>query len=85
MTVHSGEATKANAIDRLLADQGLSRHALTVFGDQVNDLSMFEIAQRAVAVGNATEAVRSRATHIIGENERDSVAEFVAQDFGLEL
>ena len=85
LTVHSGEATKANAIDRLLADQGLSRHALVVFGDQVNDLSMFEIANRAVAVGNATEEVRTKATHIIGENERDSVAEFVAQDFGLEL
>ena len=79
LTLQAPGATKAQAIQRVLARCGLGAESLVVFGDQVNDISMFEIAGHAVAVENAIDAVKARAQEIIGSNESDSVAKFIAR------
>ncbi len=72
MEVFGPEASKANAV-RILADMaGADR--IVAYGDNVNDLPIMEVADDAVAVENAVEAVKVAADRIIGPNTRDSVA-----------
>lgn len=80
LTVHDRRATKDQAI-RILAERyGLTGSEIVVFGDQSNDLKMFQMADRAVAVSNATEELKRHAGAIIGPNETDSVAKFIQLD-----
>ena len=52
------------------------------FGDNLNDLCMFERADVKVAPANAVEEIRKAADIVIGENSDDSVAKYISQDFG---
>lgn len=70
--------SKAAAVRRL-ADM-VGADTVTVFGDNLNDLPMFEMADRAIAVANAEPSVRAAATDVIGPNTADSVARFIALD-----
>ena len=47
---------------------------MTVYGDNLNDLPMFEVADEAVAVANAMPEVIARADRVIGPNSASSVA-----------
>lgn len=55
----------------------LGAEKLTVFGDNLNDLPMFDIADTAVAVANAHDAVCEAADIRIGPNTDDSVARYI--------
>lgn len=72
-------ATKAKAIKRLQRRVGADR--LVVFGDNLNDLSMMEIADWSVAVSNAVPEVKAAADEVIGSNAGDSVARFILEDY----
>ena len=52
---------------------------LVCFGDNLNDLSMFEGADECYAVSNAHESVKQIATGIIDSNNNDGVARFLAE------
>lgn len=67
--------TKASALERLASDIGADR--LVVFGDNVNDIPMMRIADEAVAVANAVDAVKEVATAVIGDHDSDAVARFI--------
>lgn len=71
--------SKASAVSRLKADCGAGR--LVVFGDNLNDLPMFAVADVAVAVGNALPEVRAAADVVIEPNYTDAVARFIEKDF----
>ncbi len=77
LTIHDDRATKDQAIADLVDLYDLTDRELVVFGDQSNDIGMFRIADRAIAVANAVEIIRANATHRIGSNEEDSVVEFI--------
>ena len=81
LTIHDHRATKDQAIRLLIDRYGLSGSEIVVFGDQSNDLKMFQIADRAVAVANATEELKHHADIVIGSNEEDSVVKFIAEDW----
>jgi Cof subfamily protein (haloacid dehalogenase superfamily) len=68
--------SKAAAIAELALALGATR--LVVFGDNLNDLPMFVIADECYAVSNAASAVRTAATAIIGSNSEDGVARWLA-------
>jgi hypothetical protein len=70
-------ANKASAAVRRKEITGADR--LVVFGDNVNDLPMFEVADEGYAVANATGALRERATEVIGSNDEDGVARTLAR------
>lgn len=73
-------ASKDQAI-RLVCDYlGMSPADVTVFGDQINDLPMFEVAGRSVAVKNAHPEVLAQANHMTDCNDEDGVAKFIARD-----
>lgn len=73
--VFSHRASKRNALLRLKDMLGCDE--LVVFGDNLNDLSMFEIADRSYAVANALDVVKERATGTIGSCNEDGVARFL--------
>lgn len=75
---HNSEGTKAKAIQRLMTQIGAER--LVVFGDNHNDLPMFEIADEAYAVRNAVPAVKDAANGVIDSNDDDAVARWIASD-----
>lgn len=80
LTVHDARACKAHALDTLLGMLGLRPEGLTVFGDDMNDIQMFERAGRAIAVANAVDQVKKRADAIIGSNAEDSVAKYIYEE-----
>lgn len=69
-------STKAKSLLMLKEQLGFDR--LVVFGDSVNDKSMFEIADEAYAVSNAIDELKVMATDVIGSNDEDAVASFLA-------
>lgn len=73
--VFSERASKKNALIRLKAM--LECGEIVVFGDNLNDLSMFEIADRSYAVENALDAVKAQATGTIASCDEDGVARFM--------
>lgn len=70
---------KADSVKKIARRCGADR--IVVFGDNLNDISMMEIADVAVAVENARDEVKDKARVIIGPNYTDSVARFIADDF----
>lgn len=71
--------SKASAVQTLAAELGLPR--IVAFGDNLNDLPMFDVATEGVAVGNAQPQVLERADHIIASNTSPAaVARFILED-----
>ena len=68
--------SKANALMQLKNEFQSSR--LVVFGDNLNDLSMFSVADVPIAVDNALPRVKDAANIVIGDNNHDAVAQFLA-------
>lgn len=69
-------ATKAEAARKLKERYGCGR--LIVFGDSLNDIPMFEIADEAYATANANKILKAKATGIIGSNNNDGVARWLS-------
>lgn len=76
---HHPEGTKAAAITRLMQTAGAER--LVVFGDNANDVPMFEIADECYAVGNAIPELKALATGVLDHHDTDAVARFIAARF----
>lgn len=54
---------------------------VTCFGDNLNDLPMFHICDKCIAVGNAKEEVKSAANEVIDCNNADSVAFWIKKNY----
>ncbi|QIK50938.1 sugar-phosphatase [Jeotgalibaca porci] len=68
------EVDKGSGIARLCELMGFSADEVMVCGDEENDAAMFDYAGVAVAMENATEAIKSKATYITKTNDEDGVA-----------
>lgn len=79
LEIYPAGTSKAEAIEQLASLTQADE--IVVFGDNRNDLPMFEAAHRSCAVGNAVAEVKAQATHIIASNAADGVARFLAEDF----
>lgn len=79
LEVSSDLATKRHGALRLKERYGYER--FVCFGDNLNDLSMFEAADECYAVANAHEAVKRLATGVIGSNAENGVARFMESRF----
>jgi hypothetical protein len=57
---------------------GFDLEKLTVFGDNYNDIGMFALANKAVAVANAQEGVKEKADIVLPHtNDEDAVAHYL--------
>ena len=73
------EASKSNAIKQLQTMLGCEK--LIAFGDGINDIDMFQIADESYAVANAHEELKKHATAVISSNDEDGVAKWLEGNF----
>ena len=77
LEVCSSAASKKNAVIKLRKLLGAER--VISFGDNLNDIPMFEASDESYAVGNAKEEVKQAATGVIGTNADNGVVRFIAE------
>ena len=77
LEVFGENASKAHAVEFLRAYTGAER--VVCFGDNLNDLPMFDVSDIGVAVSGAVDAVKAVADHIC-DNVPDFIAEFCAEN-----
>ncbi len=70
-------ASKASAILQVKDLYGCDR--IIAFGDGINDIPMFEIADECYAVANAVDELKAIATGVIGSNNHDGVAKWLRE------
>jgi Cof subfamily protein (haloacid dehalogenase superfamily) len=79
--IHHVDASKGNAIELLRGELGASK--VLCFGDNNNDLSMFEVADESYAPSNAQPEILAAATAVIGHHDEDGIARFLRERFSL--
>lgn len=57
----------------------LGADKIVAFGDNLNDIPLFEIADECYAVSNAEDELKKIATDVIASNDEDAVAEFIQE------
>ncbi|WP_435130318.1 HAD family hydrolase [Mycoplasma sp. 6243] len=63
---------------QILADKyNIDLNKTLVFGDEDNDVSMFEVAKYSVAMGQARDEVKSKATFITNSHDEQGIANFL--------
>ena len=71
------DANKGSMLRYLCELLNIDRGAVTVFGDQANDLDMFESAGVRVAVANASDELKAAADAVTGSNDDDGVVKYI--------
>lgn len=71
------EVSKASGALEVKKMLGADR--IIAFGDNLNDIPLFEIADECYAVSEAQKELKNIATSVIGSNNEDAVAEFIAE------
>lgn len=79
LEVFASGVSKASAVEHLRELCHVDE--VTVFGDNLNDIPMMTVADRAVAVANAMPSVKAAAHEVIGPNTDDSVARYIQAHF----
>lgn len=74
-TVTRKGTSKASALRWLAAHYRLETADVAMIGDGVNDLDAFEAAGLSVAVGNASDNVKDKATVVVGDVDAGGLAE----------
>ncbi len=78
LTILHKNADKSHGIRSVSEAVGFDLGKLTVFGDNYNDIGMFELANSAVAVANAQEGVKEKADIVLPHtNDEDGVARYL--------
>ncbi|WP_010268600.1 Cof-type HAD-IIB family hydrolase [Paenibacillus senegalensis] len=72
--IMSAQVSKSNAAEQLCKEYGFSLEETIAFGDDRNDLDLFERCGYPVAMGNAIEELKVIASEITGTNDEDGVA-----------
>ena len=74
-------ATKANAVKQLAAM--LNCEKIVAFGDGINDVEMFSVADECYAVENAEDVLKAKATSIIEKHTDNGVAKWLSKNLRL--
>ncbi|MCM1004963.1 MAG: HAD family hydrolase [Prevotella sp.] len=75
LEMFSRQTSKAAAVEAIASQVGAGR--IVAFGDNVNDMPLFELADEGFAVEGAIDALKEIATDVIGSNAEDAVPEFI--------
>lgn len=70
-------ASKAIALEKLGEHFGIKREEIIAVGDGFNDLSMIEYAGLGVAMGNAKDAIKTKADYVTLTNDENGVAHVI--------
>jgi Cof subfamily protein (haloacid dehalogenase superfamily) len=66
---------KGTFVQAMAKRLGIATDAVATIGDMQNDLAMFRVSGVSIAMGNATDSVKSQATNVTASNEQDGFAE----------
>jgi HAD-superfamily hydrolase, subfamily IIB len=78
LEIYSKSASKYHAVQYLKNEYGFDR--VVCFGDNRNDLPLFEASDIRIAVGNAVEELKEKADVVIGTNIQDGVANWLKEN-----
>ena len=67
-------ASKGAALKQLAEHERIPMRDVVAIGDNLNDMSMFEVAETRIAMGNAVDPLKDLSTHITKDVEEDGVA-----------
>lgn len=67
-------ASKGAALEQLAEHYNVSMTDVVAIGDNLNDISMFEVSETRIAMGNAVDALKDLSTHITKDVEDNGVA-----------
>ncbi len=81
MECMNGTVSKGVAADKIKELLGIDR--IIAFGDNLNDLPLFEIADECYAVSNACPELKEVAAGIIDSNNNDGVVRFILNNFNI--
>ena len=82
LEIMDAKVSKGQGLKTALERRSLRPGEVLAFGDEENDLPMFEAACFSVAPSNAKENVKAAADLVIGSNAEDGVAAFLEEFFG---
>ena len=71
----NGSISKGTAATEIKKLTGADK--IIAFGDNLNDIPLFLVADECYAVSNAHEELKKLATAVIGSNDEDAGAEFI--------
>ena len=78
LTLLNKDADKAHGIESISNYKDFDLERLCVFGDNHNDLGMFELSKTSIAVANAQEEVKNKADVVLKHtNNEDGVARYL--------
>ena len=75
------QADKGTGVDGLCQALDSRWDRIVAFGDEVNDLPLFERAEYSIAVQNAAPEVLARANEVIGSNDSGAVIDYLVRHF----
>ena len=75
LEIYSDKSSKANSIKGIMHTFNFDR--LISFGDNLNDIPMFEISDECYAVKNAVQELKDLSTSVIDSNFNDGVANYL--------
>ncbi|MCA0293847.1 MAG: Cof-type HAD-IIB family hydrolase [Actinobacteria bacterium] len=76
LEIHALDGSKAHGVQRLSELVGIPY--VVAFGDNIQDIPLFELADESYAVANAVPELRAIASAVIGDNDEDAVARWLA-------
>ncbi|RTR33076.1 HAD family phosphatase [Robertmurraya yapensis] len=79
LEINGIHAQKGLALEAFTAERGISLMETMAIGDNYNDISMFQRVGRAVAMGNADDAVKSQCHFVTATNEESGVGKAILE------
>lgn len=73
--INSSGINKGTGFSKIMAKLSLTHDDIIAIGDSATDIPLFKIAKTSVALGNASEQVKSAATMVVSANAGDGVLE----------
>ncbi len=80
LTICDAKATKAEGVKTIQQNFAKETEEIVVFGDEANDIPLFEAAHRSYATANAIPALKDMATKVLGSNNENTVVDFLTQE-----
>ena len=71
-------ATKERAIIEVCSVCKIKTEEIIAFGDDYADIGMLKLCGKGIAMGNAINEVKEKADCVIGSNDEDGIAEYLA-------
>lgn len=73
--------SKATGLEKIAHYFDIPAANIIAFGDEDNDLEMIEYAGIGVAMGNAIDELKEKATHVTSSNDEDGIGKFLEAYF----